>query len=485
MGKPDDFLHHPRRAAPTRPVAERVGDFRELALPRAPEDRRVQASRCMDCGIPFCHQGCPLGNPIPDFNDRVWRDRWQEAWALLTSTNNFPEFTGRVCPAPCESACVLAINDQAVTIEQIEREIAERAFAEGWEQPRPASERTGKSVAVVGSGPAGLAAAQQLVRAGHDVVVLERDDRAGGLLRYGIPDFKLDRAVLDRRLDQLEAEGVVFRCGVEVGHDVGWADLHAEHDAVLVTIGAGHPRDLDVPGRALSGVHFAMPFLTRQNRRVAGDRVEIPPEAKGRHVIVLGGGDTGSDCLGTSLRQGAASVRQVEILPRPPEDAPPGMAWPERPVVFRTSSSQEEGGERVFAHMTTRLEGDEDGQLRRLHAVQVRPVGGRLEVVPGTEVAWDCDLLLLAMGFLHPVTGPLVEALGVDLTPRGNIATRSFRTSVSGVYAAGDASRGASLVVWAISDGREAARIIDADLCGRARLASRGQDYPVTVRPGA
>ena len=476
MGDPKGFLTWARQPAPKAPVDARIGSFTEFAQPRDPAARVAQAGRCMDCGVPFCHQGCPLGNLIPDFNELVYRDRWHDAFHVLSSTNNFPEFTGRLCPAPCEAACVLSINDDAVTIEQIEKEIAERAFDEGWVVPQPARTRTGRTVAVVGSGPAGLAAAQQLARAGHDVTVYERDESPGGLLRYGIPDFKMEKHVIDRRLAQLEAEGVTFQCGVEVGRDVRWASLKAEHDAVLVAIGAGRPRDLDVPGRELDGVHFAMSYLPQQNRQVAGRLVVDPIRADGRHVVILGGGDTGSDCLGTAIRQGAEHVTQIELFPRPPETRAPGNPWPQWPLVFRTSSSHEEGGDRKYALMTTRLEGDADGRIAALHAVQVEVSATGLAPVEGTEVRIPCDLLLLAMGFVSPVTDSLVADLGVALDRRGNVATTDFRTNVPGVYAAGDAQRGASLIVWAIADGREAARAIDADLTGEVHLPTKGAD---------
>ncbi len=476
MAAHDGFLKWRRRDAPKRDAQERVGDFDEFVEARDPELRQQQAGRCMSCGVPFCQQGCPLGNPIPDFHAKVYAGRWREAWQLLSSTNNFPEVTGRICPAPCEAACVLAINDDAVTIEQIEKEIATRAFEQGWVQPQPAARRTGRTVAIVGSGPAGLAAAQQLARAGHDVTVFERDDRPGGLLRYGIPDFKFDRGLLDLRLAQLEAEGVRFRCGVDVGAAVSWEDLRADHDALLVAIGAGQPRDLQVPGRDLAGIQLAMDYLSAQNRRVAGQSVADPLGARGRDVVILGGGDTGSDCLGTALRQGARSVTQIELMPRPPDQRPPGNPWPQWPLLLRTSASHQEGGTRAFARMTTRLDGDDDGRIRQLHTVDVQLVDGRPQPLPGTERVLPCDLLLLAMGYLHPVTRGLVDALGVKLDARGNVQTDGFRTSVPGVYAAGDASRGASLVVWAISDGREAARAIDADLTGVVHLPTRGMD---------
>ncbi|TNE87595.1 MAG: glutamate synthase subunit beta [Deltaproteobacteria bacterium] len=468
----DDFLNFPRKSAPKRPVDERLDDYREVYLPRDPEVRREQASRCMDCGVPFCHQGCPLGNPIPDFNAAVAKGDWKRAWRLLSDTNNFPEFTGRICPAPCEGACVLAINDDAVTIEQIEKEISERAWEEGWEQPRPAAKSTGKKVAVVGSGPAGLAAAQQLVRAGHEVVVYERDDAPGGLLRYGIPDFKLDKAVLDRRLEQLRAEGVRFTLGVEVGRSPTFTELRQRYDAVLLATGAMRARDLRIPGRELQGITLAMPYLTAQNRRVSGKLAELI-DAGDKHVIVLGGGDTGSDCVGTANRQGAASVRQIELFPAPPAARSAGNPWPQWPMVFRTSTSHEEGAERDFALMTTAFLGH-DGAVTGLEVREVAMRDGQPAPI-GEPRRLQADLVILALGFTGPLTEALVDQLGVALDARGAIATTAYRTSVDGVYAAGDARRGASLVVWALAEGREAARTVDADLMGRERIVARGQ----------
>jgi len=478
MGNSDGYLKHPASPASRRPAQERVGDWNEIYEPRGPVTRGEQGARCMDCGIPFCHQGCPLGNRIPDWNGLVSRDRWQDAWRALDDTNNFPEFTGRLCPAPCESACTLAISDTAVTIEQIELEIAETSWEAGWVTPARRRRATGKSVAVVGSGPAGLAGAQQLARAGHDVTVYEKADRIGGLLRYGIPDFKMEKWVIDRRLTQLTAEGVSFRTGVAVGDAISWGELQSDHDAVLLALGAERPRDLDVPGRDLGGVVFAMDYLERSNRLVAGDAVTDPIDAAGRRVVILGGGDTGSDCLGTAHRQGAASVVQIELMPAPPETRADDNPWPRWPLVFRTSSSQQEGGEREFATMTTKLTGS-GGRLERLHATRVELVDGRLVPVPGGEISLEVDLLVLAMGFTGPRVASLTEQLGVELTPRGAVATdKAFATSVPGVWAAGDAKRGASLIVWAIADGREAARAMDAALTGQARLPTKGADAP-------
>ncbi|GMU04671.1 glutamate synthase subunit beta [Corallococcus caeni] len=483
MGKPTGFMEWQRVPAPKRDKAERLEDWRELHLPLAQDEAKRQAGRCMDCGIPFCHQGCPLGNLIPDFNDAVYRGQWREAYQVLSRTNTFPEFTGRLCPAPCEAACVLAIDRDAVTIEQMEKEISERAFAEGWVKARPPARRTGKRVAVVGSGPAGLAAAAQLNSAGHSVTVYERDARAGGLLRYGIPDFKLEKAVLDRRIALMEAEGIVFRVGEDVAAAPGWRALREQYDGVVLALGARKARELDVPGRELSGVVQAMDYLEHQNQVVtAGAPPDARLEAQGKRVIILGGGDTGSDCLGTALRQGATNVMQVELLPAPPQVRAKENPWPRWPLVFRTSSSQEEGGERAFAMMTKRLEG-EDGQLKRLHAVRVevqREPGGapRLVEVPGSEQVFEVDLLVLAMGFTGPKTDRLAEELGVTLSPRGTVQVDAkFATSAPGVYCAGDASRGASLIVWALADGREAARALDTWLSGAASvLPTRGQD---------
>lgn len=484
MGKTTGFMEWARTAADKRGKDVRLSDYREFVLPLAPEQAKHQAGRCMDCGVPFCHQGCPLGNPIPDFNDHVYRGRWRSAFRSLSTTNNFPEFTGRLCPAPCEAACVLAIDQDPVTIEQMEKEIIERAFAEGWVHPRPPTSRTGRRVAVVGSGPAGLAAAAQLNQAGHLVTVFERDDRLGGLLRYGIPDFKMEKSVIDRRLELMKAEGIEFATGVQVGVEPTYAELHKSHDAVLLAMGARRPRELDVPGRDMDGVVMAMDYLEQQNRVVAGLQPEGPRhDAAGKRVIILGGGDTGSDCVGTALRQKAAHVMQIELLPAPPPARADDNPWPQWPMIFRTSSSQEEGGERVFALMTKKLEGD-GGKLRRLHAVTVELTtkDGRpqLSEVAGTEQTLDVDLLVLAMGFVGPETEALTRDLGVELDPRGNVQVDAqFATNVGGVYAAGDASRGASLVVWAISDGREAARSIDAYLTGRTDyLPTRGMHQP-------
>ena len=459
MGKPTGFMEFEKKGPPKREVALRVKDSREFVLPLAPDEAKRQAGRCMDCGVPFCHRGCPLGNVIPDFNEHVYADRWRAAWDVLSSTNNFPEFTGRLCPAPCEGACVLAIDQDPVTIEQMEKEIVERAFAEGWVVARPPPFRTGKRVAVVGSGPAGLAAAAQLNQAGHQVTVYERAEKVGGLLRFGIPDFKMEKSVIDRRLAILEAEGIDFRTRVDVGTSPRWDELKEHHDAVVIAIGAQRPRLLDVPGTELKGVVQAMDFLEAQNR---GNSTE----AKGKRVVILGGGDTGSDCLGTSHRQGAASVMQVELMPAPPASRAENNPWPQWPLVFRTSSSQEEGGQRVFARRTTRLEG-KDGQLTALHWVDVND--------PANEERVEVDLLIQAMGFLGADGKVVAEQLGAALDARGNLKVDAqFATSIPGVFAGGDASRGASLIVWAISDGRELARAVDSFLTGEpSRLPSK------------
>jgi len=474
VGKPTGFIEWSRLLLHKRPVTERVRDWREVEGHHGPLEQdvlRTQAGRCMDCGVPFCTQGCPLGNPIPDFADLVYKDRWRDAHKRLASTNDFPEFTGRLCPAPCEGSCVLAIDGAPVTIEAIEKAIAERAFAEGWIVPAPPRLRTGKRIAIVGSGPAGLAAAAQLNRAGHTAIIYEAAARAGGLLRYGIPDFKMEKSVIDRRLAILEAEGVQLRYGVTVGVDPTWAQLRADHDAVVIAIGAARPRDLDVPGRDLAGVVIAMDYLTEQNQVIGGELPATKYDVRGKRVVILGGGDTGSDCLGTAHRQGAAHVTQIELMPAPPPDRAATNPWPTWPLVFRTSSSQEEGGDRTFAFRTTRLEGT-DGTLTALGGVRVDD--------PSVEIRIPVDTLILALGFLGPSTAPLVEQLGVALDPRGNIAVDArYATSVPGVYCAGDAHRGASLIVWAIAEGRELARNVDAELRGGpAWLPARGQDQP-------
>jgi glutamate synthase (NADPH/NADH) small chain len=465
MGDPKGFLKISRVEEDDRPIEERVRDWHEVTEHAPEETVRSQASRCMDCGIPFCHQGCPLGNLIPEWNDLVYRGKHAEAARRLHATNNFPEVTGRVCPAPCEASCVLNIRDEPVTIKTVERTIADFAFAEGTAlAPRPPATRSGKKVAVVGSGPAGMAAAQQLARAGHAVTLFERDDRIGGLLRYGIPDFKLEKGILDGRIEQMRAEGVEFRPGVDVGPQLGAERLRREFDAIVLAMGARVPRDLPIPGRELSGVHFAMEFLKQQNRRVAGDTVDAKSAilATGKNVIVIGGGDTGSDCVGTSLRQGAKSVTQLELMPKPALVRMPANPWPEWPLILRTSSSQEEGCERDWAVSTQSFEG-KDGKLAGIQAARITFEGGKMKALPGTELTLPAELVLLAMGFLGPEKPGIVEQLGVALDARGNVRTdASGATSVPGVFAAGDASRGQSLVVWAIADGRRVAAGADA-----------------------
>jgi glutamate synthase (NADPH/NADH) small chain len=477
VGKVTGFLEIKRTKWPTRPVAERLRDWKEVYLPFPDDELRRQAARCMDCGIPFCHQGCPLGNIIPDWNDLVYRDHWRDAIDRLHATNNFPEFTGRLCPAPCEGACVLAINDDPVTIKAVEVTIIDRAFEEGWVTPEPPGARTGKKVAVVGSGPAGLAAAQQLNRAGHLVTVLERADRIGGLLRYGIPEFKMEKRVLERRLALMEKEGVGFRPNCDVGRAPRLAELQREFDAVVLACGAGAPRDLPVPGRELRGIHFAMEYLTLSNKRCEGD--PIPDErfisARGKHVVILGGGDTGADCLGTVHRQGAASVHQFELLPRPPDARAPDNPWPQWPNILRVSSAHEEGGERVYAVSTQRFTGDAEGRVTHLHAVKVDMVreGGRLDFkpTPGSEFTLDADLVLLAMGFVGPERSGPIEELGLRLTERGNVARdASWMTSAPGVFTCGDMQRGQSLIVWAIAEGRSCAAGVDRWLMGKTEL---------------
>ena len=474
MGDVTGFIEFPRVEVGHRPVAERIRDWREIDLPLVEKALRQQAARCMDCGVPFCHgAGCPVRNRIPEFNDLVFRNRWREAAENLHSTNNFPEITGRVCPAPCEAACTLAINSNAVSIKQIEYQIAERAFAEGWLKPLRPETRTGKKVAVIGSGPAGLAAAQQLTRAGHEVVVFEKDLRPGGLLRFGIPDFKLAKHILDRRLEQMTAEGTVFEPAVQVGVDISGRYLRTMFDAVCLTMGAGEPRPLAVPGAELPGVHFAMEFLSQQNRRLAHEPVpgdEHSIVATGKHVVVVGGGDTGSDCVGTSIRQGAASVHQFEILPQPPEGRNPETPWPFWPKIMRSSSSHEEGCHRRWSILTKRFLPGPSGQVATLEGCEVRwtagPKGFRMEELPGTQFTLRADLVLLAMGFLHVVHSGLIEQLGVELDGRGNVVARDGVTNQKGIFAAGDTSRGASLVVHAINEGRRVAATIDRWLRG-------------------
>jgi glutamate synthase (NADPH/NADH) small chain len=455
------FIAVPREIAPRRPVTERVKDWFEIYQPFPEEKLRTQASRCMDCGVPFCHHGCPLTNLIPDWNDLVARGRWREAVRQLHATNNFPEFTGRVCPAPCEASCVLGINTPAVTIKQIEKAIIDRAFDEGFITPEPAAHKTGKRIAVIGSGPAGLAAAQQLARAGHDVTVFEKADRIGGLLRYGIPHFKMEKHLLERRLEQMRAEGVRFQPNAHVGVNIQVDDLRREYKAILLAGGAEQPRDLKIPGRELKGIHFAMEFLPQQNRRNEGDDVPLREAilAGGKRVVIIGGGDTGADCLGTCHRQGAISVAQFELLPKPPDERASSTPWPLWPMQLRSEGAHEEGGMRDWSVSTVEFTGDSAGNVKQLHAVRV---DSKLQPVPGTEFTLEADLVLLAMGFLGPVRNGLLDQLGVKLDPRSNVATgENYMSSVPGVFAAGDIRRGQSLVVWAIAEGRKAAQAID------------------------
>jgi len=477
VGKVTGFLEIKRKKPPARPVAERLRDWKEVYLPYPDEELRKQAARCMDCGIPFCHQGCPLGNIIPDWNDLVYKDRWREALDRLHATNNFPEWTGRLCPAPCEGSCVLGINDDAVTIKGVELAIVEHGFDEGWIGPQPRIARTGKRVAVIGSGPAGLAAAEQLNRVGHAVTVFERDDRIGGLLRYGIPEFKMEKRFLDRRLQLMEKDGVAFRPNSHVGVNVRVAELRREFDALVLAGGACWPRDLQVPGRELRGIHFAMEYLKLQNRRCEGD--PIPDEnfitARDKRVVIIGGGDTGADCLGTVHRQGAVSVHQFELLPRPPDERAPDNPWPQWPNIFRVSGAHEEGGDRVYAVSTQRFTGDAEGRVRQLQAVKVDMVreGGRIDFKPiaDSEFTLEVDLVLLAMGFLGAERPGMLSDLGVKLTERGNVwRDASWMTSVPGVFACGDMQRGQSLIVWAIAEGRSAARGVDQYLMGKSDL---------------
>jgi len=477
VGKPTGFIEIRRTKQHARPVEARLRDWKEVYLVEADADMRQQGARCMDCGIPFCHQGCPLGNLIPDWNDLVYRNRWQAASERLHATNNFPEFTGRLCPAPCEGSCVLGINDDAVRIKSIELAIVERAFEEGWIRPQPPSTRTGRRVAVVGSGPAGLAAADQLNRAGHSVTVFERADRIGGLLRYGIPEFKMEKRLLDRRLAIMEQEGVVFRPGVDVGGGMPASALRSDFDATVLCGGATAPRDLPIAGRDLGGIHFAVEYLTQQNRRCEGDTV--PPEefisAEGRHVVIIGGGDTGADCLGTVHRQGARSVSQFEVMPRPPEARAADNPWPQWPTIFRTSSAHEEGGERLYSVSTERFIGDAHGRVTAIQAVRGEMLreAGRMRFVTLPESGFDvkADLVLLAMGFLGPERGSLLSDLGVRMTERGTVwRDANWMTSEDGIFAAGDMQRGQSLIVWAIADGRSAARGVDAYLMGASQL---------------
>jgi len=467
MGKVTGFMEFARELPTRRPVAERVNDWFEIYQDFPVEKIQQQGARCMDCGIPFCHTGCPLTNVIPDWNDLVYQGRWREAVRVLHATNNFPEFTGRICPAPCEAACVLGINEPPVAIKVIERSIIDYAYQEGWIAPEIPEKRTGKKVAVIGSGPAGLAAAQQLARAGHGVKVFEKADRIGGLLRYGIPDFKMEKHWIDRRLKQMSAEGIEFVTNAHVGVTVQLETLRQDFNAIVLAMGAEHPRDLNVPGRELKGIHFAMDFLPQQNKRGYGDDVPDQILATGKRVVIIGGGDTGADCLGTSHRQKAALVHQFEIMPMPPADRSPLTPWPLWPLQLRMESSHEEGGQREWAVATTHFTGDTDGNVKQLHGIRVTPAP-KFDPIPGTEFTLDADLVLLAMGFTGPVKQGLVEQLGLKLDARGNVAAneQDYQTSLPGVFAAGDARRGQSLVVWAIAEGRKAAASVDQYLQG-------------------
>ncbi len=477
MGKPTGFMEAGRELPPKRPAAERVRDWKEYVLPAEPASLKTQAARCMDCGVPFCHRGCPLGNLIPDWNDGVYRERWKEASDRLHATNNFPEFTGRLCPAPCESSCTLAMDayDQPVTIKAIELAIIERAWAEGWIQPMPSRERTGKKVAVVGSGPAGLACAQQLARVGHQVTVYERDDRIGGLLRYGIPEFKMEKRFLDRRLAQMRAEGVRFETRADIGRSIPIEDVRRNHDAIVLACGATQARDLPVPGRDSRGVHLAMEYLTQSNRIREGDPVERPIDAAGKRVVVLGGGDTGADCISTAHRQGAASVTSLELMPKPPRKRAPDNPWPQWARVLRVAPAHEEGGEILYG-VSTKAFISEDGAVKGVRAVQVewtpRSQGApRMREVEGSEFEVPADLVFLALGFTGPERNPFFESLGLELDARTNVKSGPDRmTDVPGVFVAGDMTRGQSLIVWAIAEGRAAARGVDLWLMGESTL---------------
>lgn len=489
MGKTTGFLEYNRELPEKRPVGERIHDFNEFVHRYSNEQLHRQSARCMNCGVPFCHHGCPLGNIIPEFNDAVHKQDWREAYDILSATNNFPEFTGRICPAPCEAACVLGINQPAVTIEEIEKHIIEIAFEKGFVTPRNIHLRTGKKVAVVGSGPAGLAAAAELNYAGYMVTVYERDDAPGGLLRYGIPDFKLEKWVVDRRIELMQQEGVVFRCGAEVGRNVSIHDLLREHHAIVLAGGSTIPRDLNIPGRALQGVHFAMEFLKQQNERTAGKNITMPEiSAAGKHVVVIGGGDTGSDCIGTAVRQGAASVTQLELLPQPPAERTASMPWPHYPMLLKTTSSHEEGCERRWAVATKEFLADDQGRLSALQVVDLlweTNAEGQMSFseVAGTERELPCELALLAMGFLHPQHQGMLSELELELDERGNVKAtdRTYQTSIPRIFAAGDMRRGQSLVVWAIAEGRSCAKQVDQYFSA----AAAKQNFPILRYPTA
>lgn len=483
MGQIDGFMKYKREMPKSRDPKERLKDYKEIYTPLDSETTKQNAARCMDCGVPFCHNGCPLGNNIPDFNEAVYQNRWEEAFQILSSTNNFPDFTGRICPAPCEASCVLSINNDPVTIEYIEKAIAEKAFEKGYIKPTPPKSRTGKRVAVVGSGPAGMAAAAQLNKAGHWVTVFERSDRIGGLLRYGIPDFKLEKYVIDRRVRLMEQEGITFKTNSHVGVNVSAQQLKDEFDAVVLCGGASAPRDLPIPGRELKGVHFAMEFLPQQNKRVAGDTIASDDIlATGKHIVVIGGGDTGSDCVGTSNRQGAKSVTQIELLTKPPLTRRADNPWPLWPMVLMTSSSHEEGVERQWAILTKEFVGDNNGRLTGLKLVDIAwgpNAQGKMgfQEVAGTERVVPCDLALLAVGFIGAEKGGMIDELEIELDERGNIKTENYMSTREGVFAAGDINRGQSLVVWAISEGREAARAVDTWLMGSSDLESKDESF--------
>lgn len=480
MADPKGFLTTPRQTPKRRPVDVRIKDWKEVYEAQDFAELQKQAGRCMDCGIPFCHQGCPLGNLIPEWNDLIWRGEKREAIDRLHATNNFPEFTGRLCPAPCETACVVAINADAVTIKQVELRTIEEAFSNGSVVPLPPDRLTGKTIAVIGSGPAGLAAAQQLTRAGHTVAVYERGAKPGGLLRYGIPEFKMEKSIVDRRISQMEQEGTRFRSGVNVGVEITGAELKSKYDAIVLAVGATNWRDLDVPGRELKGIHQAMEYLPWGNKQGLNELTEVPPiNAAGKHVVILGGGDTGADCLGTAIRQGAASITQLEIMPRPTEERPTSQPWPTYPMIYRVSSAHEESGERIFSVSTEKFLGDEKGNLRALQIVESKFENGKFVKVPGSEKEIPADLVFLAMGFVGPEKSELLTQLEVELDDRGNIKRDgSYATNVEGVFVAGDAGRGQSLIVWAIAEGRSAAAAVDEFLVGETQL-------PAPIEPTA
>ena len=474
MADPKGFLTTPRQTPTRRPVDVRILDWKEVYETQDLGELKKQAGRCMDCGIPFCHEGCPLGNLIPEWNDRIWRGEMSEAIDRLHATNNFPEFTGRLCPAPCETACVVGINVEPVTIKQVELRTIEEAFANGSVVPLPSERLTGKTVAVIGSGPAGLAAAQQLTRAGHTVAVYERGEKPGGLLRYGIPEFKMEKSILDRRIKQMEGEGTRFRSGVNVGVDITGSELRTKYDAVVLALGATNWRDINVPGREFKGIYQAMEYLPWGNKQGLNELTEVSPiDAAGKHVVILGGGDTGADCLGTAIRQGAASVTQLEIMPRPTEERPASQPWPTYPMIYRVSSAHEEAGERLFAVSTEEFLGDNAGNLRAIKLVETKLVDGKFEKVPGSEKEIPADLVFLAMGFVGPEKSELLKQLEVTFDDRGNIARDAkYQSSVEGVFVAGDAGRGQSLIVWAIAEGRSAAAAVDEFLVGQTQLPS-------------